>query len=106
MSAIIPSRVTDGGNELRKSEWLRRWSGPACVASSIGFLIGALASLDFFWALLWPLLHLGFLCWAAALFVTLRERRWWWAIASLPPISIPLYIFGEIVAACARGNCL
>lgn len=98
--------MTDGGSGITKSEELWRWSGLACVASSIGFLIGALASLDLFWSPLSALLPPGLLCWVVTIAVTLRERKWWWAVASLPSLSIPLYIFGQVAAACARGDCL
>jgi hypothetical protein len=93
------SKATGGGGV-----W--RWSGSACVAASISFLIGALATLDVLWSLLSPLMPLGFLCWMAALVITLYRRKWWWAVASLPAMGISLSIFAVIAAACARGNCL
>lgn len=83
-----------------------RWSGPSCVASSIAFLAGALASLDLLWSPLMVLLPLGLLSWVVTIAIALIQRRWWWAVASLPAMMIPLYIFGEIAAACARGDCL
>lgn len=98
--------MTDRGSEKTMSGGLWRWSGPTCVASSIGFLAGALASLDLFWSPLAALLPFGFIGWVVTIVVTLLKRRWWWAVASLPATMIPLYIFGEIAAACARGDCL
>lgn len=84
----------------------RRWAGPISVAASIVFLAGSLATLEVLWIALSPLMAIGFLIWVPAIAMTLRQRKWLWALASLPAISFPLYIFGAIVAACARGDCL
>ena len=81
-------------------------SGAACLASSIAFLIGALAKVGVFWSPLQVLFMLGFWGWVVSFIFALRARLWRWAAASLLFVSVPLFFSAWLIIACLRGNCL
>lgn len=94
----------DGQSNDSAEPW--RWSGPACVASSIGFLIGSLGALEALWPPLSALLPIGLFCWVPTAVIALRARYWWWVGISLAFIGAPLYLFAGVAVACSRGDCL